>query len=61
MSDYTGRVWRRDQAAARLGISVVWLDKLVSQRRIESFTVGRARFVREEAVQQFIRAAEAAR
>jgi excisionase family DNA binding protein len=54
------KVYRRQQAADHLGISLRALDDLVALKKIPSFKIGKRRLISADALSAFIRKAEAA-
>ena len=53
-------LYGRQQAAARLGVSVRTMDELILSRQIGSVKIGKRRLVSEDAIQLFIKKSEKA-
>jgi excisionase family DNA binding protein len=51
-------LYKRESAAARLGVSLRMLDALIATKKLPSVKIGKRRLVSEEAIQTFIRKAE---
>lgn len=51
-------LYKRETAAARLGISLRTLDELLATKKLRSVKIRKRRLISEEAIQSFIRQAE---
>ncbi|MBB3040169.1 excisionase family DNA-binding protein [Hoyosella altamirensis] len=56
----TRLAFSKNEAAEQIGVSLAAIDKLIADREIRTFTVGRRRLISAAALADFITAREAA-